>query len=461
MTSRGPSSYSFTPDATLEALLHDLYARFPPLGRSDIPAFLSLCRDLGDPQLKLAPVFHVAGTNGKGSTLAFVQAVLESAGLRVHKYTSPHMVRFEERVVLGGAMADPQQLAAALRTAAAKAPEGINFFSLLTAAAFMLFADMPADAVLVETGVGGALDPTNAVMPEVSIITRISFDHMHLLGHTLADIAANKAGIIKAGRPCVVAPQHDDSVLAVIASAARQQFAPLLRAGQVSDNGDGTFTYDDSRRAMTLPLPALAGAHQLVNAACAIGAIGASRFAPVLDDHALVARAMGAVRWPGRLQRLTVGPLCDLLGPHDELWLDGAHNDSGAEVLAAAFDHWRARDGKPVHLLTAFKGKKDWQAFVAPLLAHVDSLSCLQPDLDPLTARVLTAADVLWSDIVAAFAPQDHPAIAAGQGGVTPQQAVAALCQRFEATPKRSILGQRVVIAGSLYLAGHILRDHS
>lgn len=461
MSTGGSASYSFTPDATLEALLHDLYARFPPMGRSDIPAFLTLCRELGDPQLKLPPVFHVAGTNGKGSTLAFVQALLQSAGLRVHKYTSPHMVRFEERIVLGGGQVDAQLLANTLQMVAAKAPAGINFFSLLTAAAFVLFADTPADAVLVETGVGGALDPTNVVMPEVSIITRISFDHMHLLGRTLAEIAANKAGIIKAGRPVVVAPQHDDTVLAVIGAAARQQFAPLLRAGAVQDNGDGTFTYNDGRRQMVLPLPALAGAHQLVNAACAITAIGNSRFARVLDDHAVVARAMGDVRWPGRLQRLTTGPLCDLLGPHDELWLDGAHNDSGAEVLAAAFDGWRAQDGKPIHLLTAFKGKKDWQAFVAPLLAHIDSLSCLQPDLDRLTARVLTTGDVLWSDITEVFLAEKYPAIAAGQGGVTPQEALAHLCQRFEAAPKQSILGQRVVIAGSLYLAGHILRDHS
>lgn len=461
MSTGGAASYSFTPDATLEALLHDLYARFPPMGRSDIPAFLTLCRDLGDPQLKLPPVFHVAGTNGKGSTLAFVQALLESAGLRVHKYTSPHMVRFEERIVLGGAQVEAQQLADTLQMVAAKAPDGINFFSLLTAAAFVLFAQVPADAVLLETGVGGALDPTNVVMPEASIITRISFDHMHLLGRTLAEIAANKAGIIKAGRPVVVAPQHEDVVLSVIAGAARQQFAPLLRAGSVTANGDGTFTYDDGRRQMVLPLPTLAGAHQLVNAACAVTAVGNSRFARVLDDQALVARAMRAVRWPGRLQRLTVGPLCDLLGPHDELWLDGAHNDSGAEVLAAAFDDWRAVDGKPVHLLTAFKGKKDWQAFVAPLLPHIDSLSCLQPDLDRLTARVLTAGDILWSDIMAAFPACQYPAIAAGQGGVTPQEALTHLCQRFEAAPKQSILGQRVVIAGSLYLAGHILRDHS
>lgn len=442
-------------------MLHDLYLRFPPLGHSDIPAFLLLCAALGQPQDKLPPVFHVAGTNGKGSTLAFVQALCESAGLRVHKYTSPHIVRFEERIVLGGQMIDAALLADTLRNVAAKAPAGLNFFSLLTAAALVLFAKQPADVVLMETGVGGALDPTNVVTPEVSIITRISFDHMHLLGRTLADIAANKAGIIKAGRPVVVAPQYDDSVMPVMTAAARQQFATLLTAGQVTAHADGTFTYDDGKRQMVLPRPALTGAHQLINAACAITAAANSRFAHILDDHAVVARAMERVRWPGRLQRLTAGPLVELLCPHDELWLDGAHNDSGAEVLAAAFDDWRARDGKPIHLLTAFKGKKDWQAFVAPLLSHIDSLSCLQPDLDRLTARVLTAADVLWSDITAAFPPAQYPPIAAGQGGVTPQQALAQLCQPFEATPKKPILGQRIVIAGSLYLAGHILRDHS
>ncbi len=461
MTLTGPASYSFTPNAALEALLHDLYRRFPPMGRSDMGAFVLLCDALGNPQNKLPPVFHVAGTNGKGSTLAFVQALLQSAGLRVHKYTSPHMVRFEERIVLGGQMIDANVLAQALRDVAAKAPDGLNFFSLLTAAALMLFAQTAADAVLLETGVGGALDPTNIVTPEVSIITRISFDHMHLLGNTLADIAANKAGIIKAGRPVVVAPQYDDSVMQVMTTTARMQFAPLIRTGQIIPHDYGGFDYDDGRRHLTLPAPALAGAHQLINAATAIAAVGCSRFAKVLDDPAAVARAMRSVRWPGRLQRLTSGPLCDLLSEGDELWIDGAHNDSGAEVLAAAFDDWRQADGKPIHLLTAFKGKKDWQAFVAPLLSHIDSLSCLQPDLDPLTARVLTAGDVLWSDIAASFPPDQYPAITAGQGGVTPAQAVAQICQPFEATAKRSILGQRVVIAGSLYLAGHILRDHS
>jgi dihydrofolate synthase/folylpolyglutamate synthase len=461
VTLTGPTSYSFTPDATLEALLHDLYQRFPPMGRSDMGAFIVLCDALGNPQTKLPPVFHVAGTNGKGSTLAFVHALCETAGLIVHKYTSPHMVRFEERIVLGGRIVDAARLVDTLRTVAEKAPEGINFFSLLTAATFVLFANTAADVVLMETGVGGTLDPTNIVTPEVSIITRISYDHMHLLGNSLAEIAANKAGIIKAGRPVVVAPQYDDSVINVIGATARQQFAPLVRAGKISTHDNNTFTYDDGRRSLTLPMPALSGAHQLINAATAMTAVGCSRFAHILDDQTAVVRAMKNVRWPGRLQRLTTGPLCALLGAHDELWLDGAHNDSGAEVLAAAFDDWRHSDSKPIHLLTAFKGKKDWQAFVAPLLSHIDSLSCLQPDLDRLTARVLTSADVLWTDITASFPPDQHPAIAAGQGGVTPHEAVAHICQQFEAAPKQSILGQRVVIAGSLYLAGHILRDHS
>lgn len=460
MTQATQPSYSFTPDATLEALLHELYLRFPPLGRSDIPAFTALCHALGDPHLKLPPVFHVAGTNGKGSTLAFMHAICAAAGLRVHKYTSPHMVRFEERVVLAGQMVDSIALVEALSRAARHAPDGLNFFSLLTAAALVLFSQTPADVLLLETGVGGALDPTNIVMPEVSIITRISFDHMHLLGNTLAAIAANKAGIIKPMRPVVVAPQYDGSVLAVIGAVARQHMAPLARVGDVEVT-EGGFIYRDIRRQMTLPLPALAGAHQLVNAITAMTALSLSRFAKVLDQPECVAKAMQAVRWPGRLQRLTQGPLCDALGAHDELWVDGAHNDSGAEVLAAQCDAWRAQDGKPVHVLTAFKGKKDWQGFVAPLLAHIDSLSCVKPDFDPLTARVLTSADTLWSDVTAAFAPETHPAVAAGCGGLAPVEAVKRLCTPFEDRENRPIMGRRIVIAGSLYLAGHILRTHS
>lgn len=460
MTQGTPPSYSFTPDATLEALLHDLYRRFPPLGRGDPAAFASLCAALGNPQDSLPPVFHVAGTNGKGSTLAFLHALCAGAGLRVHAYTSPHLVRFEERVVVAGRMAGSAALTDALRAAARHAPAEMNFFSVLTAAAFLLFAQSQADVVLLETGVGGALDPTNIVTPDVSIITRISFDHMQLLGPTLADIAASKAGIIKPLRPVVLAPQHDSVVEDVIVRAARAQGAPLYPAGRVALHDDG-FSYDDGRRVMTLPAPALAGAHQMINAATALTALGRSRFCAVLDDAARVAQAMRAVRWPGRLQRLTQGPLCTLLGPQDELWVDGAHNDSGAEVLAAQCAAWRAVDGKALHLLVAFKGRKDWEAFVAPLLEKVDSLSCVQPDVDPLTARVLAPAGALWAEIASAFPAARHGAIAAGSGGLSPQAAIQRLSPPFEDGAKPSIVGRRVVIAGSLYLAGHILRTHS
>ena len=456
MTAGGLHAYSFTPDATLEALLHDLYRRFPPMGRSDMALFAALLGDLGNPHLKLPPVFHVAGTNGKGSTLAFVQAILEASGLRVHKYTSPHLVRFEERIVLAGQVVAAGDLVAVLRDVAVRAPQGMNFFSLLTAAAFVLFARSAADAVLLETGVGGTLDPTNVVTPEASIITRISFDHMHLLGTTLADIAANKAGIIKPDRPVVVAPQPAAEVAAVLAAQAQRVKAPLVHA-RIDTVDDTGFVYRDDTRTLRLPRPALAGAHQMVNAATAMAAVAHSRFAHVLDDGAAMARAMHDVHWPGRMQRLTRGTLAQLMGSGDELWLDGAHNDSGAEVLAAMFADWRKRDVCPIHVLTSFKGKKDWQAFVAPLLPHIDSLTCISPDLDALTARVLAAGDTLWADVTAVFDPAEHPAIAAGAGGLAPH---AALTRLFERDANTAIVGQRVVIAGSLYLAGHILRDH-
>lgn len=448
------SAYSFTPDANLEALLWRLHRRHrQKRGAEALPQLQALLQALGNPHNRLPPVFHAAGTNGKGSTLAFLQAVFEAAGLRVHKYTSPHLVRFEERVVLSSRGVVPAVLADYLMRADALVPEGgdVGFFGLTTAAAFAAFAEHPADAVLLETGVGGLLDPTNlAGATEVAIITRISADHQDILGRSLVEIAQQKAGIIKQGRPVVTAPQPDADVAAVIARTAKDKAAPVYAGWHVEALPDGQFVYSDARRRVLLPQPALPGDHQLLNAGAALAAIGASRYAALLDDHALLARAMQNVRWPARLQRLQAGALVDGLPDGWEIWLDGAHNDSGGEVLAQRCRQWQAQDGKPLHLMAAFKDKKEWQPFFRPLQGLFDSLHCLQAETDALTASVLIPGRALWAQLGAEYQP-----LPPGTGGLSALAARDHILARY-AGPR----GGRILIAGSLYLAGHILRHH-
>ena len=340
---------------------------------------------LGAPQRALPPCIHVAGTNGKGSTVAFLRAMAEAAGRRVHVYTSPHLVRFSERIRVAGALPADEALADLLEEVErANAGAPITFFEITTAAAFLAFARVPADLVLLEVGMGGRLDATNVVpQPLVSVITPISFDHMDYLGDTLAAIAGEKAGIVKPGIPVVVGAQPPDAA-AVIAARARDLGAPLFRCGQEWDFAIGAagLAYRGvAERA--LPRPALPGPHQYANAATAIAVAETLPGGMRLPDAALAAGLRDAI-WPARLQRLTHGPLLAALPAGCELWLDGGHNEDGARAIA----DWARdiADGTPLDLVMALRATKRAEPVFAALRPVARRLICAGNPADPVAA---------------------------------------------------------------------------
>lgn len=401
---------------------------------------------LGAPQGRLPPVVHVAGTNGKGSTLAFLRAMLEAAGHRIHVYTSPHLVHFREQIRLGrpgaGALIDDDGLIALLEECeAANVGRSLTLFEITTAAAFLAFARTPADAVLLETGLGGRLDATNVVeRPAVTAITRISYDHTNSLGTTLAAIAGEKAGIFRPGVPVVLAPQPAAEAAATLRRHARALAAPVLD-WTVQAEAAGGFRFESVGRTLSLPAPGLTGAHQRVNAGTAIACLAALPGLPV-DDRALRLGVAGA-HWPARLQRLTRGRLPDRLPPGWELWLDGGHNDSAGEVLAAQAAAWTG-EASPLPLVLVFGmlGTKDPVAFLTPLARHVRRLRAVPI---PGDAAALTAARA-----AAAARAAGVPDAAAAD---TPEAGLDAL---VAAAPGPC----RALICGSLALAGRILAGH-
>jgi dihydrofolate synthase/folylpolyglutamate synthase len=296
------------------------------------PAYLDLLAKLGNPHKKLPPVIHVAGTNGKGSTCAFLRAFLESAGHRVHVYTSPHLVRFHERIRIAGELISEPELAGILSECERFAEPGkVSDFEVATAAAFTAFTRHPADAVILEVGMGGRLDATNVIEKSaVTIITRLSYDHTKYLGATLTEIAREKAGIMRAGVPCFAAPQPQEESLESLYATAAAIGAPLSVGGgdwRVEALKDGGFSFIDDTRSLDLPPPTLIGKHQFWNAGLAIAALKSFPI-PVADDAFL--RGVQTVEWPARLQKITQGALADALPDGWELWLDGGHNDSAA-----------------------------------------------------------------------------------------------------------------------------------
>lgn len=436
--------WNYSADPALEAMIARIRDAYPPHVPAGLDRFRRLLAALGDPQRSLPPVFHVAGTNGKGSTVALLQAMLEAGGKRVHRFISPHLVRFSERIVIGGREIPDDLLKSLILEvdAAAKGHE-ISFFEFFTALAFLAFARHPADAVLLEVGLGGLLDATNVIEnPVCAVITRISYDHMRTLGDTLPAIAAQKAGIIKRGCPVAVAPQFDPAVLPVFDAAAAESGAACLLAGgrdwQVAPVQDG-FRYTAGDVSIDLPFPALNGAHQILNAGVAITALRLSPFAALADAQTLGA-AMRRVRWPGRLEHLQTGALAALLPPGWELWIDGAHNDSGADTLRAQIAAWAATDGKPLHLLTAFKARKAPDDFFRRLAGCFVSAQAVAFDIDapmetPPSLAMLLEAEGYDKVSVSESLPE----------------AIRALCFEYPAPA-------RILVTGSLYLVGHALK---
>jgi dihydrofolate synthase / folylpolyglutamate synthase len=403
-----------------------------------------LLERLGHPERRLPPVIHVAGTNGKGSVIAYLRAMLEAAGYRVHVYTSPHLVRFHERIRLAGELIEEQALLEILTECErVNGDEQITFFEVTTCAAFLEFARVPADILLLETGLGGRHDSTNVVeQPLVTVQMPISFDHMQHLGDTLAKIAFEKAGIIKRGRPVVVAPQPADA-LAVFEARARELDAPLARYGQewIVARHQKDLVFADRLGERKLPLPALPGAHQIPNAGAALACL------PFLegfciDGHAQM-RGLCEVQWPARLQRLTRGPLARSLPPGWELWLDGGHNESAGAALADFLGAQQEKDdaaNRPLHLIFGMLNTKDPVAFLKPLA--------------PLT-QDLQAVQIAGHSSLAA----EEAAAAAKAVGITAETAasVDAALARILAQSRKPA---RVLICGSLYLAGVVLAEN-
>ena len=415
----------------MDAISERLRARHPQKIDLSLERMRRLCAALGDPQNRLPPVIHVAGTNGKGSTVALIRAIAEAAGLRVHAYTSPHLVRFNERIRLAGRLIDDATLNAILDRVEAAGGEATVFEST-TAAAFVAMAETPADLAIIEVGLGGSLDATNVIdRPLLSVITPVDLDHAEFLGTDLAGIAREKAGVLKPGAPAVIARQSE-AAMSVIEDVAALVHARLAVMGVDFDawSERGGVAFQDGERFLDLPASALAGAHQIDNAGVAIAA------ALELDlPEAAIAQGLQAVRWPARLQRLTAGPYAETARAADaELWLDGGHNPHAARALAAFLAERQVRAPRPLALICGMLGNKDAGGFF-------DALK------DSGAAVFTVGFDG------AAAEPQALAAVARGHGlAATPAGSAA------EALDMALRLGAgRVVICGSLYLAGEVL----
>ncbi|CAM5220230.1 bifunctional folylpolyglutamate synthase/dihydrofolate synthase [Bosea thiooxidans] len=428
-----------------DTLLARFMALHPKLIDLSLGRILTLLERLGDPQKRLPPVIHVAGTNGKGSTIAFMRAILEAAGLSVHVYISPHLVRFHERIRLGapggGRFVDEDKLVEALeRCEAVNAGDPITFFEMTTAAGLLLFAENPADVLLLEVGLGGRFDATNVIAhPACTVVTPVSLDHSEYLGNTVTKIAGEKAGIFKRGAPAVIAPQEPEPTAVLEAAAERAGASRILIGAQdfnVHEAG-GRLVYEDGDGLLDLPLPRLTGRHQHINAGTAIAALRAAGYG------GLPARAfedgMRQADWPARLQRLARGHLAEIVPEGAELWLDGGHNPDGGRVLAQAMADLADRNPAPLVMVAGLLSTKD----AAATLGHFKGL-----------AQALYAVPIQNS---LAARPAEEVAEAARSAGLVAEvsssveQALRTIAARDWPAPPR------ILICGSLYLAGEVL----
>ena len=411
-----------------EAVIARLHGLYPKLIDLSLDRVFRLLRDLGNPQLAVPPVFHVAGTNGKGSTCAFARAIGEAAGWPVHVTISPHLVHLRERFRVAGELVSDEALAAVLdEVERVNAGAAITVFEALVAAGYVLFARTPARLCVVEVGLGGRFDATNVVAsPAACAVTSISLDHQDFLGSDVGRIAWEKAGIMKPGRPVATGVQVPE-VASVLRDCARETGALLLERGrdwEIVAGAEGV-RFEDSLGAMSLPLPGLVGAHQVENAGIAIAALRASGLG--LPEAAY--RGIADARWPARLQRLD-GRLKAFLPEGFRLFLDGGHNAGAGEVLATQLQSWSDR---PVHLVVGMKQSKDASGFLRPLLPHAASVWAVQ---EPGQHLALPVEDV----------------IAASDGIARPGPDVVGALRQIGGVPGR------VLICGSLYLAGEVLK---
>jgi dihydrofolate synthase/folylpolyglutamate synthase len=437
--------------SAIDSTVTRLTALHPKLIDLTLDRMWRILAALDHPERSLPPVIHVAGTNGKGSTIAFMRAVLEAAGLAVHVYTSPHLVRFNERFRLGskvrngseGRLASDEELAAVLNECeAANAGAPITVFEITTAAGLLLFARHPADVLLLEVGLGGRLDATNVIeRPLATVVTPVSMDHAEHLGNTVGEIAGEKAGILKAGVPAIVAAQPRDALIAIERQAARVK-APIKIAGEdwTATEERGRLVYQDDAGLLDLPAPRLYGRHQFENAGVAIAALRA------IPDLKLAPQAfetgIAKADWPARMQRLAQGPLAALVPLGGELWLDGGHNADGGRAIANALADLEERVSRPLVLVVGMLASKDCESFLKNFAGLARRIVGVPIPHQEKSLPADTIAEVARGVSI----PADSADSVA---------AALATVARFDLDPP-----PRVLITGSLYLAGEVLKDN-
>ncbi len=428
--------------ARSDAILTRLLSLHPKIIDLSLDRMERLLEKLGHPERKLPPVIHVAGTNGKGSTVATIRSILQAAGLKVHSYTSPHLVRFHERITLAGDVIDEAHLSALLEECEqANGTEPITFFEITTAAAFLAYSRTPADYLVLEVGLGGRLDATNVAENIVaSVITTIDYDHQQYLGDTLTLIAHEKAGILKRGVPAVIGPQPDEARDEIERVATRLN-VPLAIANQdwQAYEQQGRLVFQDEDGLLDLPLPHLRGRHQFDNTGNAVAAIRLLRDGRIADQH--IATGVRETSWPARMQRLGSGELDAFIRPGMELWLDGGHNASAGRVIARAFSDINERHSRQLVLVWGMLNTKDAASYIEPFVdvAHL-----------VLTIAIPGEANAMSAEILSDIAEQ------AGLAAEACSSVEAALQRANEIMPE-----PRVLICGSLYLAGHVLALHT
>lgn len=432
--------------AASDAILQRLLSLHPKRIDLVLDRIQRLLAALDHPERRLPPVLHVAGTNGKGSICAFARAMLEAQGLRVHVYTSPHLVHFHERIRIAGRLIGEDELAATLEDCErvnARLP--ITFFEITTAAALLAFSRHPADALVLEVGLGGKYDATNIIdLPRAAAIAPVGLDHQEFLGSTLVDIAAEKAGIIKPGMPVIVGAQ-EDVPRDVIARRAQALRAPLFQFGQdfFAHQEQGRMVYQDEKGLLDLPLPRLVGRHQIDNAAVAIAMLRAAGW----GEESAIEKGLRHVEWPARMQRLSRGPLIELAPKDAEIWLDGGHNPQGAAVVARTISDFEERAEKPLYLICGMLKTKDARGFFAPfqgLARHVATVAIEGEEASRGAGELYDAARASGLDA----SPAEHLEDAMMQVSAWSR------ARPFEGPP-------RILICGSLYLAGRVLAENT
>lgn len=423
-------------------ILERLLKLHPKLIDLDLSRVARLLDRLGNPQSQLPPVIHVAGTNGKGSTIAFLKSILKAAGLQVHTYTSPHLVSFHERIELDGIAIEEERLSDLLEECErANSGDPITFFEITTVTALLAFSRMPADVVLLEVGLGGRFDATNVVdKPLLSVITPVAYDHQQFLGDTLTSIAGEKAGILKEGVPCVLGPQEEEAEN-VIAEHAQQIGAPLKVYGRdwSAHEENGRLVFQDQIGLIDIAPPRLAGRHQFLNAGLAIAALRAQHqfeiSAQAIDE------GVASANWPARLQPLTRGPLIEMLPQGAELWLDGGHNPHAAAALAQALGEIDERHPKPLYLVVGQMDIKDREGFFRPFADIARKIFTV-----PITGEAGAAHP---EDLAISARSVGHSA----EPAENVEDAITSVLYDAHEHP-------RIMICGSLYLAGRVLKEN-